>query len=231
MAGLINYKMKDLKGETEKMAKTPKKIKRLMETTEELLTPYWFWPHYIDNNMVPRSLAESLVREADPGESPLSHSSKLSLVDSGSGSNVSIMNKKASTPCALPPNMVADSTDNAYHDIMLITRQRRSRVMEKAFSLEEYLGKRPRNECSPPLDMFRRFNSGNQGGKRSSTTHPMTVPSSPLEVNPYLGSMLNMHDFEMIWMRKGDNLEISRAEGLMKLLGRALCEYTVPPIS
>ncbi|KPU77349.1 uncharacterized protein Dana_GF21791, isoform B [Drosophila ananassae] len=233
---MISFKdlyKEDLQKATKKMkqpkvsTKKPKKIEKLMETTDELLTPYWFWPHYIDNNLVPKSLAESIIKGSDPGLSPLSHSSKLSVLDTSSGSTVSISNRKAFSPCAAPPILVNESPDNTFYDIMVITRQRRSRVSENAFNIDEYLGRKPKDECESPLDMFRRFNPTvpeNQGNRKqkSVTTKPKTVPSSPLDMNPFLESMLNIHDFEMIWKRKGDNLEISRAEGLMKLLGRAL---------
>ncbi|KAH8335151.1 hypothetical protein KR074_003185, partial [Drosophila pseudoananassae] len=179
-----------------------------LENPEALLTPNWFWQHYIDNNIVPKSLTDVFIKEADPGFTPLSHATKKTIDE-----------PEQKKPYYQLPELESSvkRLNDWYSDTIELSRHRRNRPTCKAFDLEEYKAQLP---SAAKAKLSKKKNDKKPGTTKDKD---ITVPSSPsILINPHFEEQMTYHDYEIIWKRKDDNLEICRAVQLMQRSGRTL---------
>ncbi|XP_017094550.2 uncharacterized protein [Drosophila bipectinata] len=178
-----------------------------LENPDALLTPKWFWQNYIDNNIVPKSVTDALLKEADPGFTPLSHASKQSIMD------YSLRYKPRCEP--IPEiKSFGKKLNDWFNYTVFISRDRLNLPTCKAFDIEEY-----KTQLLPSSKL-----QNKKKDKKSDATKDkeMTVSFLPFEFSPNLKGKMTYHDYEIIWKRKDENLEICRAVQLMQRMGRAL---------
>ncbi|KAH8408897.1 hypothetical protein KR009_003418, partial [Drosophila setifemur] len=192
-----------------------------------LVTPNAFWPHYIDRQMVPPTVADILVKAADPKFfSPLSNCSKLLIHDASSGMSVTQLNNLTGEPCPPPPDLTDKELDHNFLDIMIIARQRRLRCVGRTFDIKDCLPKK-----LPKRKSKKRY-AGNKA-EVEETKPEVDAPPEPSDPppkdasDPIQVSSATANDFEMVWKKHSAKLDMSCAEALQLVADHKLAPHEV----
>ncbi|EDX01285.2 uncharacterized protein Dyak_GE16300 [Drosophila yakuba] len=190
-------KQKDEKKKEHKEKISSKEPKNVLDVSNKLLTPTWYWSRYINNQIVPSTVTRSLVEVADPQmSSPISNSSKLNIVESIGPEAIASANDEKIT-CPPPPLMYLTRMDPDFADILTIARQARLRNISSAFSIEGILPTPPENE------------------NESSMPHPPVL-------DPMLRAGGTSRDFEVIWKPMSAKVNVSCAETILRKAKRRM---------